>query len=197
MFQRLSLLHLFLLLAAAPLVRANSINFTPHTETRTVDGFTVREAFITAGPRLRYYFTPPADWIVTGSPETLRFHLVGHPNACCLISMSSLVPKRYPFTGPSLEEYRRQALATVPQDATDACIVSETPDFFTLFDWTGLEVVVTYSLNARLFRASVMFLNIGHDEQMLVVAARTQAAFDAFRADTMRLLTSWCPQTLP
>jgi hypothetical protein len=194
---RLSPLLWLLVLFAAPLLRGAGINFIPRSDTHFVDGFSVQESYLVAGPQQRIYFTAPTGWTVSGSPEVMRCFESKKLDASCRVGLSALIPSRTPLGGDSLEVYRRQALSDVPPDATAVTVVATTADFFTLFGWSSLEIELSYTLYAQQFRSSVMFLNIGHDEQLRVVSTAKREDFDGFRASTLRLLTSWCPRAVP
>ncbi|MEI7957724.1 MAG: hypothetical protein WCI40_01340 [Verrucomicrobiota bacterium] len=96
-----------------------------------------------------------------------------------------------PFSGTTLESYRKAALGFVPAGATDISIKQETPDPLTFNGWRSHGFTVAYVLPGRSFFQSVTFLNFNENQQIALITSAPSKSFERAESLTLAIMSAW------
>ena len=165
MMKTLQLICLLLAVVACRAVMA--IDLTPHIVQRVMHQRSYDCPYFLDG-KTRYTVNLPFGASVWGEKGVAHFNFADTDGAGFVMQSSPLTPG-LPFSGPSLEVYRRTALSFIPDKATDPAIAKEKPNSLAINEWGSFEFIVTSNIPGMRMMQSVTFLNFSPSDQIVLV----------------------------
>lgn len=188
MFSRYYVLSVGLWLVGAASLRA--LDFQVQSAEVEEDGYKHEQSFLRNGDRSRVLLSLPAGWDRAAEPGALTLSARAETDTMVRLEKSPLTPD-LPFKDKGLEAYRRRALASVPQGATETQVAEDRDEPLPVFHWKSHEFVVDYVFFGRAFRRSVVFLDLDATEQIMVTTVAPKAGFARARGEAFEVLRSW------
>ena len=191
-FPRSVVFSVVMLIATAPGGRA--LDFQLQSNVVEEDGFKHEQWFFHNDDKSDVMVDLPTGWDRQAEPGSLTLTAAGETDSLVRMERSAFAPD-VPFKDKGLEGYRRRALGTVPQGATEVQSSAEHDDPLPIFHWKSYEFVLDYVFFGRAFRRSVVFVDLNAREQIMVTAVGPKASFDRAHGAAFELLRSW--QVMP
>lgn len=166
------------------------IDFTPSSGERTQEGVVFKQILFHQDGRTIAY-EPPRGWTVTGDSVAAR---LTPPN----VSQARATIEQGPLSEPQVlddvatEKLAQQVLASVPEGAKDATLVSQEKNPLRINQRDTYEVIISYNYYGEDYGLSVLFANLADTQLRFRVVARKadfEAVNRAFRASLFTL--SW------
>lgn len=183
-----------MLLLTGPVGRAFGHDFRLYAGKVEEDGFTRDIAYFQNQDRTRVQINLPGGWTVAADAAALTLTSPTASGSLIRLENSRFAPD-LPFKDKGLEAYRRQALSTLPEGATDTKMVEEHDNPLPIFHWKTYEFVLAYDFYGSSYQRSVLFLDMDAKEQLVVTALAAKPDHARVRSIALDLLRSW--QTLP
>jgi hypothetical protein len=136
------------------------------------------------------FFRPPKAWTMTGGGDQLTFSAPSPLEGEVRLGNSPLDPSIL-FDEPGLVMYRAMVRKSLPAQAQNIQVVSETPDAFPLDDWKSFEITMSYDLGGEKKIRSVLFVTMSQHRQVRLMAGSSEAQFEQVHATARALLGSW------
>jgi hypothetical protein len=179
----------FTFLIFIPIVGATAMDFTPHYAETEQDGFSVKRLYFLDQAR-RVYLSVPNGWQVAGDPQRGTLTPKDLGQATVILENSPLNAKT-PFTGESLEVYRKTAYGLVPPGATDVHTDFERQGEVVINGWTSFEMAFTYNFYGQTFSSSVLFINLDKEKQIRFRVSARKENFEKLYPQARSTLASW------
>ena len=179
-------------MVAAP--DSHALDFQLQSNVVEEDGFKHEQWFFHNDDKTNVIVDLPSGWDHQAEPGSLTLTATGETDSMVRVEKSAFAPD-LPFKDKGLETYRRRALATVPQGATEVLLTAEHDEPLPIFHWKSYEFVVDYVFFGRAFRRSVVFVDLNTREQLVVTAVAPKAGYDRAHGAAFDVLRSW--QVMP
>jgi hypothetical protein len=133
------------------------LKLTPTVADYDLDGATLHQLVFPDGER-RITYTPPKGWDYAGSSNRLLLH---PPQALAAEAQISLIKLTKPktFDEATMQGLSEEALALVPNKATNVSIVSQQKNILMIERKETFSLIIKYDFYGQPYLRSVMFLN--------------------------------------
>ncbi len=157
------------------------------------DGYRAEQPFIHYDETNAVYLVfPGASWSATGEPNSLTLTSSKFTGAQIRLEKSSSSASDTDFkVKTALDDYRRRAMAALPQGASAITVAAERDMPAGFFEWRDYEFVMDYAFFGQPYRRGTIFLDLNAKEQIVVTYSAPPASFDAVRSMALRVLRSW------
>jgi hypothetical protein len=163
---------LALLLALLATNARASIDFTPTTGERILDGIKFKQLiFHDNGRKITY--EQPRNWKYSGGASQIVLTPSDVSQAEAVIEQSRL-EKPQNFDNASLQSLQEQVLSSVPASAQNVTLISSEKNPLVINRHETLEITIAYQISGLEFQRSVLFLNLPDTQLRFRVSARTQ-----------------------
>jgi hypothetical protein len=179
---------LLLLTLTAATAANGSIDFTPATGERTLDGIKFKQLiFKENGHKITY--EQPRDWAYFASGATIKFVPPEIPQAYAEIEQVHLQAPQN-FDDATVKALQDQTLQSVSTDSTGVALVSAEKNPVVMNQHETYEVIVTYQLHGQDCELSVLYLNLP-DTQLKFRCVARKADFEKVHKAFRGSLFSW------
>jgi len=179
-----------LLLASAP-ARAldiKALDITPHFPPRVAD-IPIRWVHFADGEN-RYVLKVPLGVEMSEADGGTLFRFQNITDATLAIRKSPLTPA-IAFGEPSLDTYRKAALAFAPGGATDLVIEKEASSSIPIAGSTSYCFWVDFKLPGRSLKMAITFTNINAQQQIVLITLAPGKQFNNAESLSSEILSSW------
>jgi hypothetical protein len=149
---------------------ASTIDFTPVTGTRVLEGVSFPELLFTHGGR-KISYEPPRGWSYSGSGPRLRLSPPDVTHGQAIIDAVPL-PSVQPLNEVAAQQLPSQVLASLPENATNVQITEEEICPVRVKEQESREFYATYNYLGWDYETSVIFANVGDVQLRFRLVAR-------------------------